>query len=113
MLNMKDMSSQNYSRYSNIIVSVVSSIIEQTPGVSNDSSAIRYRSHNDKLKHGNIHVYFKDDKVVIDLYLNMIFGYSVPDVVIDLQAKIVKEVEQMTKFSVESVNINISSIIFN
>ncbi len=109
---MKDMSSQNYSRYSNIIVSVVSSIIEQTVGVSKDSTSIRYRGRNDKLKNGNIHIYFKDDKIVIDLYLNMIFGYSVPDIIIDLQTKIAKEVELMTKFVVESVNINISNIIF-
>lgn len=113
MLDMKDMSDQNYNRYNNIIVSIVSSIVEQTDGVSNNLTNIRYRNSSEKIKNGNIHVYFKNDKIVIDVFINIVYGYNVPDIIAGLQNKIAKEVENLTKFVVESVNVNISNIIFN
>ncbi len=109
---MSDKSNVNYKRYNSIVVSIVSSIIEQTEGIANDLANVRYRNSSQKEKPGNIHVYFNNNKIVIDVFINIIYGYNVPDIISNLQTNIAKEVETLTKFSVESVNINISNIIF-
>jgi len=59
-------------------------------------------------------VYFlENDKVTLDLYVNVDFGYVVPNVVADLQDKIKTAIENTTKFIVSSINVQIMTVLLN
>lgn len=112
--NMKDLSNREYKRYENILTSITASIVRQVDGIQNDESARKYKFGRKTEKTTNIHVYFKDGNlVVIDVFLNAVFGHSIPDTVLELQERVKEEAEAMTRFKVESVNVNISNLMFN
>jgi len=48
--------------------------------------------------------------VVIDVYVYIKYGYSIPDVAIALQEKVKEAVENMTGYEVTSVNIMVEGI---
>lgn len=111
---MKNISSQDEAKFTNVIISVASSVVEQTAGVAPVSGAVKRRMGVQRKKYGNIHVYFKEDKsIVIDLFVYVNFGCSVPAVISEMQERIRKEVELATRFEVDSVNVNVSDVIFD
>ncbi len=60
-----------------------------------------------------VSVYFlPDDKVTIDLFVNIEFGYRVPETVAVVQEKVKTEVENSTKYQVHSVNVQIVDVIY-
>lgn len=60
-----------------------------------------------------VSVYFlPDDKVTIDLFVNIEFGYRVPETVASVQEKVKTEVENSTKYQVHSVNVQIVDVIY-
>jgi uncharacterized alkaline shock family protein YloU len=56
-------------------------------------------------------VYISDDKVFIDVNINVDFDYNVPDTAYEIQTKIKKDIERRTKYTVEKVNVNVVSVI--
>lgn len=100
------------NRYANLITSIAGTALSQTEGVAKELGLVKYKFGFTSLKNRNIHVYIDENTVTIDLYINMVYGYSVPDVVCVLQEKIKKSVESATKFKVQSINVNVSNIIF-
>lgn len=111
--NVKDSISHEVNdRYANLIASIAGSALSQTEGVVKEVGLVKNKFGLSALKHRNIHVYIDENRVIIDLYTNIIYGYSVPDVVCNLQEKIKKAVEAATRYKVQSINVNVSNIIF-
>lgn len=51
-----------------------------------------------------------EDKVAVEIKLNLIFGYNVPEIATQVQSVIIEEVEKVTGMTVTSVNVIIQEI---
>lgn len=61
----------------------------------------------------SVQVYFlTPDKVSIDIFLNAVYGYNVPEVVCQVQDKIKTDVEGATKYKVAGINVKIVNVLF-
>lgn len=64
------------------------------------------------IKDNDVHAYVKSDNTVdIDIYLNILYGYNIPDTVCKIQIAIKKAIEKETCYTVEEVNVSVVSII--
>ena len=63
-------------------------------------------------KDNDVHAYVKSDNTVdIDIYLNILYGYNIPDTVCKVQIAIKKAIEKETCYKVGEVNVSVVSII--
>lgn len=106
------MSQEETNRNKNLIISFVNNAIIQVDGVAKELNVIKSKLGISTMNTKNIHVYFMGNEVTIDLYINVIYGYSVPHVVFMVQDKIINSVKESTEFDVKSVNVNVSNVIF-
>ena len=102
-------------RHSDIVASVTAVALFKVDGVASLSSqsgiAItgqQYTSKNRK----SIQVYVVGDKVIIDIFLNVKYGYSLTDLAYNIQESIKREVPKATHFTVEKVNVNVVGVVF-
>lgn len=56
---------------------------------------------------------FEGNSVIVDIAVNIFYGYSVPDVAFMIQENVKRSVETMTEFKIESVNVSVLSVTFN
>lgn len=64
------------------------------------------------IKDNDVHAYVKDNNVVdIDIYLNILYGFNIPDTVCKVQIAIRNAIEKETCYKVEQVNVSVVSII--
>ena len=64
------------------------------------------------IKDNDVHAYVKsDDTVDLDIYLNILYGYNIPDTVCKVQIAIKKAIEKETCYKVGEVNVSVVSII--
>ena len=64
------------------------------------------------IKDNDVHAYVKSDNTVdIDIYLNILYGYNIPDTVCKVQISIKKAIEKETCYKVGEVNVSVVSII--
>ena len=56
---------------------------------------------------------FEDNKAKIDVFIDILFGYSVKDVSFRVQENIKSSVESMTEYKVSSVNVHIVGVKFS
>ena len=71
----------------------------------------RYRFGLKKLRNTNCHVYITaSDECIIDIFINVDFGYSIPETVCQLQETIKNDVEEATKFKVKKINVTVANI---
>ena len=64
------------------------------------------------IKDNDVHAYVKSDNTVdIDIYLNILYGYNIPDTVCKVQIAIKKAIEKKTCYTVGEVNVSVVSII--
>lgn len=64
------------------------------------------------IKDNDVHAYVKSDNTVdIDIYLNILYGYNIPDTVCKVQIAIKKALEKETCYEVGEVNVSVVSII--
>lgn len=64
------------------------------------------------IKDNDVHAYVKSDNTVdIDIYLNILYGYNIPDTVCKVQIAIKKAIEKETCYNVGEVNVSVVSII--
>lgn len=64
------------------------------------------------IKDNDVHAYVKSDNAVdIDIYLNILYGYNIPDTVCKVQIAIKKAIEKETCYKVGEVNVSVVSII--
>ena len=64
------------------------------------------------IKDNDVHAYVKSDNTVdIDIYLNILYVYNIPDTVCEVQIAIKKAIEKETCYKVGEVNVSVVSII--
>ena len=64
------------------------------------------------IKDNDVHAYVKSDNTVdIDIYLNILYGYNIPETVCKVQIAIKKAIEKETCYKVGEVNVSVVSII--
>ena len=64
------------------------------------------------IKDNDVHAYVKSEYTVdIDIYLNILYGYNIPDTVCKVQIAIKKAIEKETCYKVGEVNVSVVSII--
>ena len=64
------------------------------------------------IKDNDVHANVKSDNTVdIDIYLNILYGYNIPDTVCKVQIAIKKAIEKETCYKVGEVNVSVVSII--
>lgn len=56
---------------------------------------------------------FVDNNVYVDVFVNVIFGYSVKDVAFRVQENIKSSIESMTEFKVDTINVNVMGVVFS
>lgn len=98
-------------RYQGIISSIAATALALSEGVTKETG-FKKSSLGSTVRERNIHVYIVENRVTIDLFINVIYGYSVPEVACAVQERIKKEVEAETGFKVESINVNVSNVVF-
>lgn len=99
----------NTEVYAEIIADIASRAAAEIEGVellgkNPDKSRI--------IKDNDVHAYVKSDNTVdIDIYLNILYGYNIPDTVCKVQIAIKKAIEKETCYKVGEVNVSVVSII--
>ena len=106
----KEISSKNAAVFSDVITSIALEAASTVEGVGvlhgrRTSSLVK--------KTQGVSVYFlPNDRVSIDMFVDIGIGYNIPPTVAEVQEKVKKEVEGATKFRVHSVNVQIVNVIF-
>ncbi len=98
----------------NIVVQIIELAAKEISGVHsfNSTVGLSFKSiFNRKLKKG-ISIDFTEEGLIIDVYLNILFGHSVNDVAFRVQENIKRSVESMTEFKVKKVNVNVYGVSF-
>ncbi len=106
--------SVSYKR--NVVLSIVKLSTQEINcivSVSNDGLSFWKRSFNKIYFHGVIIEFGEDDDVYVDVFVNVLFGYSVRDVAFRVQENIKSSVESMTDFKVASINVHVTGVVFN
>ena len=57
-----------------------------------------------------IQIEIADNEVVVDVALNIAYGYSIPEVSTKVQEKVKSAIEKMTGLSVATINVRIASV---
>lgn len=57
-----------------------------------------------------IQIEIADNEVVVDVALNIAYGYSIPEVSTNVQEKVKSAIETMTGLSVATINVRIASV---
>ena len=97
---------QDDSMYMEVISSLASNAASNVVGVTVLGSA------KSSYKEGKFRVYMNGDEVTIDVFIDIMHGFSVPDVAFAVQEAIKSEVEGATKYKVKNVNVQVSNVIF-
>ena len=105
---------EEVSRYTNLITSLVNTAVIQTDGIAKELNDGQKKATKAAMKLGtrNIHVYIGQGIVTVDVYINVIFGFSVPQVACDLQEKIITAIKENTPLTPGEINVNVSNAIF-
>lgn len=101
--------------YLKIIESVASIAAYQVEGVaslSNEAGAVFQRNAYVKKGKNSVTAYFKNNQVVLDIYLNAYHNYKVPNLALAVQQRVKDEVEKATSYKVKDINIHIVGIVF-
>lgn len=65
------------------------------------------------VKDNDVHAYLvAENNVKIDVYINVVYGYNIPDVVCKIQSAIKETIEKDTCYKVSEVNVSVVSVVF-
>lgn len=65
------------------------------------------------IKDNDTHAYLTgDNSVKIDIYLNIVYGYNIPDTVCKVQSCIRDTIEKETCYKATEINVSVVSIVF-
>ena len=64
------------------------------------------------LKNNGVKILIEDDKVTLDVVINVEYGMSIPDISLKVQENVKNTVETMTGLEVSQVNIQVQEISF-
>ncbi|HIU60244.1 MAG TPA: Asp23/Gls24 family envelope stress response protein [Candidatus Stercoripulliclostridium merdigallinarum] len=108
---MESLKPQVVEQYSSLIASIANEAFRKVEGITMEEGVQKYRFGLRKLRNTNCHVYILDaDECIIDIFVNVDFGYSIPETVCQLQETIKNDVEEATKFKVKKVNVTVANI---
>ena len=99
-----------------VIISIVSLATQEINGIASicrNYIPVFKTVFNKNMKKGIIISFDKNNKVCIDVFVNVKFGYSVRDVAFRVQENIKASVESMTEDKVKQVNVHVVGVIFN
>ena len=113
-LKVQDDESGNVSYKKNVVLSIVNLATQEINGVASLSSTAvsKIKRLFNKNYHRGVIIEFVDDSVYVDVFINVMFGFSVRDVAFRVQENIKSSIESMTDYRVESVNVNVSGVVF-
>lgn len=99
----------------NVVISIVSLATQEINGVASISrnSVSAIKSAISKNINRGIIVNFDNNSALIDVFVNVKFGYSVKDVAFRVQENIKSSVESMTEFKVSAVNVHVVGVTFS
>lgn len=99
----------------NVVISIVSLATQEINGVASISrnSVSAIKSAISKNINRGIIVDFDNNSALIDVFVNVKFGYSVKDVAFRVQENIKSSVESMTEFKVSAVNVHVVGVTFS
>ncbi len=107
-------SKDNVTYKKKVVVSIVSLATQEINGIAsmNRSATPKINTPKKNSSRG-IQVEFDDEKVEIDVFVNVKFGYSVKDVAFRVQENVKNSVESMTDFKVSGVNVHVVGVTFS
>ena len=98
-----------------VVFSIVSLATQEINGIASISrnSVSPIKSNFSKNVSRGIVVEFEENQVIIDVFVNVKFGYSVRDVSFRVQENIKSSVESMTEYKVSAVNVHVVGVTFS
>ena len=113
-LTQSEEGSLSYKR--NVVLSIVKLATQEISGIaslSNKGVSVVKKILNKSCHRGVIIEFGEDDDVYVDVFVNVLFGYSVKDVSFRVQENIKSSIESMTEFKVAAINVNVIGVVFN
>lgn len=111
---MKDsLNQQEQNRYTNMLVSFVNTAIAKTEGVSREYDVVKSKLGVKSMNTKNIRVYIDENQVTLDVYISVLYGFAVPEVVCKLQENIIQIVSDSTPLKVKEVNVNVTNVVMS
>ena len=109
-----DDESGNVSYKKNVVLSIVNLATQEINGVASLSSTAvsKVKRLFNKNYHRGVIIEFIDNSVYVDVFINVMFGFSVRDVAFRVQENIKSSIESMTDYKVENVNVNVTGVVF-
>ena len=105
--------SLSYKR--NVVLSIVKLATQEINGIaslSKNAFSVWKKLINKNYHHGVVIEFGEDNDVYVDVYVNVLFGYSVKDVAFRVQENIKSSIESMTDFKVAAINVNVTGVVF-
>ncbi len=98
----------------NIILSIINLATKEIAGVS--SIVTNYGSMFDRLFDKNysdgVRLSYVKEKVVVDVYINVYFGYSVSEIAYKVQENIKNSLASMVEMNIDKVNVHVLGVDF-
>lgn len=92
-----------------VIASIVAMEIDKMQNVNTVGNIFGAFTSKNKANKG-IKVELNDGKAKIDVNINVDYGMRIPDIAFEIQSKLKKQVEDMTGFLVNEVNVHVQGI---
>lgn len=101
---------KNLAVFSDVIMSLASDAASEIEGVE----VLRSEGGKKKsIRGGGVSVYFlPNEKVTVDLFVNMTGTRPIPAVVAEVQERVKTEIQGATRFRVHSINVQVVSVNF-
>lgn len=109
-------SKDNVTYKKKVVISIVSLATQEINGIasiSRNSVSMLKSAFSKNVNRGIIVNFDQNNKVTIDVFVNVKFGYSVKDVAFRVQENIKSSVESMTEFKVANVNVQVVGVTFS
>ena len=106
------MARKNSDKNIDIFTKVISELVRDAADAVAGVELIKSDEKKNRQTQG-ISVYFlQNEKITVDLYVNVLYSCSVPDVVSKLQTLVKEKIEEATRYIVHSVNVQVVSVVF-
>lgn len=105
--------SVSYKR--NVVLSIVKLAAQEINGIAslnNNGYSFIKRLTSKNYHHGVVIDFGEDGDVYVDVFVNVLFGYSVKDVAFRVQENVKSSIESMTDFKVAAINVHVIGVVF-
>ncbi len=110
---MKDSFTQDdIVKYNKLIASFVRTAISSTEGAVDSVANPNVKGWASLASSKNFHTYYSNNAVTIDVSVSIIYGYSTPKIVCEIQDKIKQSLSKHTDLRVSDINIDVCGVIF-